>query len=94
MILRWVLRMKCGWYLGFWNILYNIGGVIVGGVVFWGVNVFFYGNVIGMFIFLLVIVLFIGIVILFIGKDDLEELGWNCVEEIWEELVDKENIDF
>lgn len=47
-----------------------------------------------MFIFLLVIVLFIGIVILFIGKDDLEELGWNCVEEIWEELVDKENIDF
>ncbi len=29
----------------------------------------------------------------FIGKDDPEELGWNRAEEIWEEPVDKENID-
>ena len=39
------------------------------------------------------IALLIGIATLFIGKDDPEELGWNRAEEIWEEPVDKENID-
>lgn len=46
-----------------------------------------------MFIFPSVIALIIGIVTLFIGKDDPEELGWNRAEEIWEEPIDKENID-
>ncbi len=46
-----------------------------------------------MFIFPSVIALLIGIATLFIGKDDPEELGWNRAEEIWEEPVDKENID-
>lgn len=62
-------------------------------IVLWGANVFFHGNVIGMFIFPSVIALLIGIATLFIGKDDPEELGWNRAEEIWEEPVDKENID-
>ncbi|WRN77249.1 hexose-6-phosphate:phosphate antiporter [Staphylococcus aureus] len=84
---------KRGRYLGFWNTSHNIGGAIAGGVALWGANVFFHGNVIGMFIFPSVIALLIGIATLFIGKDDPEELGWNRAEEIWEEPVDKENID-
>lgn len=76
-----------------WNTSHNIGGAIAGGVALWGANVFFHGNVIGMFIFPSVIALLIGIATLFIGKDDPEELGWNRAEEIWEEPVDKENID-
>ncbi len=39
------------------------------------------------------IALLIGIATLFIGKDDRKKLGWNRAEEIWEEPVDKENID-
>ncbi|MCS4837495.1 hexose-6-phosphate:phosphate antiporter [Staphylococcus aureus] len=92
-ISRWAPRTKRGRYLGFWNTSHNIGGAIAGGVALWGANVFFHGNVIGMFIFPSVIALLIGIATLFIGKDDPEELGWNRAEEIWEEPVDKENID-
>ncbi|KMS30417.1 antiporter, partial [Staphylococcus aureus] len=29
-----------------------------------------------------------------IGKDEPEELGWTRAEEVWEETVDKENIDY
>ncbi len=80
---RWAPRTKRGRYLGFWNTSHNIGGAIAGGVALWGANVFFHGNVIGMFIFPSVIALLIGIATLFIGKDDPEELGWNRAEEIW-----------
>ena len=91
-ISRWAPRTKRGRYLGFWNASHNIGGAIAGGLALWGANMFFHGNVIGMFIFPGIIALIIGIVTLFIGKDDPEELGWNRCEDIFEEPVDEENI--
>lgn len=80
-----MLKLKRGRWLGFWNVLYNIGGVLVGIVVFWGVIIFFNGGVGGMFIVLGIIVIIIVIICFFVGYDELEELGWNFVVEIFEE---------
>lgn len=90
-ITRWTPRTKRGKYLGFWNMSHNIGGAIAGFLALWGANVFFAGNVYGMFIFPAVIALIIGVITLFIGKDDPEELGWNRSEEIFGEQVEAEN---
>lgn len=92
-ISRWAPRSKRGRYLGFWNASHNIGGAIAGGLALWGANLFFNGSVIGMFLFPSIIALLIGIITLFIGKDDPEELGWNRAEDIWEEPIDKENLE-
>ncbi|XXQ67853.1 hexose-6-phosphate:phosphate antiporter [Neisseriaceae bacterium B1] len=90
-ISRWAPRKERGRYLGFWNMSHNIGGALAGGLALWGANVFFDGNVYGMFIFPSVIALAVGIATLFIGKDDPEELGWNRCEEIFQEPVEEEN---
>lgn len=90
-ISRWAPRTKRGRFLGFWNASHNVGGAIAGGVALWGANVFFHGNVVGMFIFPALIGLAIGIAGLFIGKDDPEELGWNRSEEIFGEAIEEEN---
>lgn len=92
-ISRWAPRTKRGRYLVFWKTSHNIGGAIAGGFALWGANMFFHGNVVGMFIFPSIVALIIGIVTLFIGKDGPEELGWNRAEDIWEKPVDKENIE-
>lgn len=74
-ISRWAPRTKRGKYLGLWNASHNVGGALAGGLALWGANVFFGGNVVGMFIFPALIGLTIGIIGLFVGKDDPEELG-------------------
>ncbi len=90
-ISRWAPRKERGRYLGFWNMSHNVGGAVAGMLALWGANVFFGGNVYGMFIFPALIALAIGIASFFVGKDDPEELGWNRCEEIFGEPVESEN---
>lgn len=92
-ISRWTPTIKRGRYLGFWNMSHNIGGAIAGILALWGANTFFHGNVAGMFIFPAIITLFVGIGFMFFGKDEPEELGWNRVEEIFDEPVANDNIE-
>ncbi|EIT84813.1 sugar phosphate antiporter [Fictibacillus macauensis ZFHKF-1] len=92
-ITRWTPEKQRGRYLGFWNWSHNIGGAVAGGFALWGANLFFNGNVVGMFVFPAIIALIIGVVTLFIGKDDPEELGWNRSEEIFGEPIADENIE-
>lgn len=92
-ITRWTPLKKRGRYLGLWNTSHNVGGAIAGILALWGANVFFNGNVYGMFLFPSLIALAIGIIGLFIGKDDPEELGWNRSEEIFNEPIEQENIE-
>lgn len=90
-ITRWTPSKKRGRYLGFWNMSHNIGGALAGGLALWGANTFFHGNVAGMFIVPAVIAIGVGLIILFIGKDEPEELGWNSAEEIFDEPKSVEN---
>ncbi|VTQ79925.1 Sugar phosphate antiporter [Corynebacterium pseudotuberculosis] len=90
-ISRWAPRTKRGKYLGLWNASHNVGGALAGGIALWGANMFFGGNVVGMFVFPALIGLAIGAIGLFVGKDDPEELGWNRSEEIFGEAVEEEN---
>ncbi|MGG5461047.1 hexose-6-phosphate:phosphate antiporter [Clostridium sp. B9] len=92
-ISRWTPTVKRGRYLGFWNMSHNIGGALAGILALWGANTFFHGNVAGMFIVPAIITLVVGIVFMFIGKDEPEELGWNRVEEIFDEPVANDNIE-
>lgn len=92
-ISRWTPTVKRGRYLGFWNMSHNIGGAIAGILALWGANAFFHGNVAGMFIFPAIIALIVGVLLMFVGKDEPEELGWNRVEEIFDEPVDEDNIE-
>lgn len=89
-ISRWTPTEKRGRYLGFWNMSLNIGGALAGGLALWGANTFFHGKVAGMFIVPAIIAIIVGVVVLFIGKDEPEELGWNSASEIFDELQDKE----
>ena len=84
-ISKWTPAKKRGRYLGFWNMSHNIGGAIAGILALWGANTFFGGNVAGMFIVPSIIALLAGIMLLFLGKDEPEELGWNSIETIFEE---------
>lgn len=90
-ISRWTPSKKRGRYLGFWNMSHNIGGALAGMLALWGSNTFFHGNVAGMFLVPAVVAIFVGIIVLFIGKDEPEELGWNCAEEIFDEVKVVEN---
>lgn len=85
-ITRWTPTNKRGRYLGFWNMSHNIGGALAGMLALWGANKFFHGNVAGMFIVPSIIAAVIGFTMLFVGKDEPEELGWNCAEEIFGEV--------
>lgn len=85
-ISRWTPTKKRGRYLGFWNMSHNIGGALAGMLALWGANTFFHGKVAGMFIVPAVVALIFGFVLLFIGKDEPEELGWNSAEEIFNEV--------
>ncbi|MBZ6485120.1 hexose-6-phosphate:phosphate antiporter [Priestia aryabhattai] len=84
-IRRWVTDTRRGTWQGIWNISHNIGGALAGIIALGAANIFFGGNVYGMFIFPGLIALFLGIVGLFIGKGDPRELGWGSIEEIFEE---------
>lgn len=84
-ISKWTPSAKRGRYLGFWNMSHNIGGAVAGILALWGANTFFQGNVAGMFIVPAIIAFVAGILLLFLGKDEPEELGWNSVEEIFDE---------
>lgn len=88
-ISRWTPTNKKGRYLGFWNTSHNIGGALAGLFALWGANVFFHGNVAGMFIVPAIVALVVGIVVLFVGKDEPQELGWNTAAEIFDEPEDK-----
>ena len=85
-ITRWTPTNKRGRYLGFWNMSHNIGGALAGMLALWGANKFFHGNVAGMFIVPSIIAAIIGFTMLFVGKDEPEELGWNSAEEIFGEV--------
>lgn len=84
-ITRWTPTKKRGRYLGFWNMSHNIGGALAGILALWGANTFFHGKVAGMFIVPAILGLIVGFVLLFVGKDEPEELGWNSSEEIFNE---------
>lgn len=87
-ISRWTPTKKRGRYLGFWNMSHNIGGALAGGLALWGANTFFHGKVAGMFIIPAIIAIVVGVTVLFIGKDEPQELGWNSAEEIFGEPKD------
>ncbi|WPC42310.1 hexose-6-phosphate:phosphate antiporter [Clostridium sp. JS66] len=89
-ISRWTPSKKRGRYLGFWNMSHNIGGGLAGILALAGANIFFHGNAAGMFIVPALVALIVGIAILFIGKDEPQELGWNSAPEIFDEPEDKE----
>ncbi|GAA0740196.1 hexose-6-phosphate:phosphate antiporter [Clostridium oceanicum] len=84
-ISRWTPTKKRGRYLGFWNMSHNIGGALAGVFALWAANTFFHGNVAGMFIVPSILAIVVSVSILFIGKDEPEELGWNSAEEIFNE---------
>lgn len=92
-ITRWTPTIKRGRYLGFWNMSHNIGGALAGGIALWGANTFFHGKVEGMFIVPSIVVLTVGFIVLFLGKDDPQELGWNSSEEIFGEIKAKDNLE-
>lgn len=87
-ISRWTPTKKKGRYLGLWNMSHNIGGAVAGVLALWGANTFFHGKVAGMFIVPALIAAIISIGLLFIGKDEPQELGWNSAAEIFDEPVD------
>ena len=84
-ITRWTPTKKRGRYLGLYNISHNIGGGLAGILALWGANTFFGGKVSGMFIVPAIVAFIVAFFVLFIGKDEPEELGWNSAEEIFEE---------
>lgn len=84
-ITRWTPTNKRGRFLGFWNMSHNIGGALAGMLALWGANTFFHGNAAGMFIVPAIVGIIVGFVLLFFGKDEPQELGWNSVEEIFNE---------
>lgn len=90
-IYNWVPKKRSGTALSFYNVSQNIGGALAGIVALWGANTLFGGNVYGMFIFPGVIGLIIAICGLLIGKFRPQELGWNRVEEVFDEPITKDN---
>ncbi|MCY6369374.1 hexose-6-phosphate:phosphate antiporter [Clostridium ganghwense] len=92
-ITRWTPTEKRGRYLGFWNMSHNIGGGVAGILALFGANVFFHGKVAGMFIVPAVIAIIVGFSILFIGKDEPQELGWNSSEEIFGEAKNENDVE-
>lgn len=91
-ITRWTPRKVRGKWLGSWNVSHNVGGAIAGGLALWGANTFFGGHVYGMFLFPAFVALAIGLIGFFVGKDDPEELGWEKSEVIFNEPIEKDNI--
>lgn len=84
-ISRWTPTNKRGRFLGFWNMSHNIGGALAGMLALWGANTFFHGNAAGMFIVPAIVGIVVGIALMFVGKDEPQELGWNSAEEIFDE---------
>lgn len=92
-ITRWTSTKMRGRWLGWWNISHNVGGAIAGIFAIWSATTFFGGNVAGMFIIPAFVACIIGIGGLFIGADAPEELGWEKAEVIFEEPVEKEDVE-
>ncbi len=88
---RWAPRKYRGTALGCWNISHNLGGAMAATVATFGAQVFFDGDVRGMFIFPAIIACVIGILGLFIGSDSPEAYGLGRSEEIFEEKVSVED---
>ncbi|MBM7617192.1 OPA family hexose phosphate transport protein UhpT-like MFS transporter [Weissella uvarum] len=90
---RWTPNKQRGRWLGIWNVSHNIGGAMAGVLALWGANVFFHGNVAGMFIVPAVIACAVGVIGMFVGKDDPEELGWDDAATIWGEPENEEDLE-
>ena len=92
-IMQWTPKLQHGRWLGAWNTSHNIGGAVAGILALWGANTLFAGHVYGMFIFPAIIALAIGCITLFIGSNSPEELGMERVEILFDEPLNKDNIE-
>ena len=92
-IMKWTPKLQHGRWLGAWNTSHNIGGAVAGILALWGANIFFVGDVCGMFIFPAIIALGIGGITLFIGSNSPEELGMEPVEVLFVEPFNQDNIE-
>lgn len=90
-ITKWTPSNKRGSYLGLWNMSHNVGGAGAAGVALFGANVFFDGNVIGMFVFPAVIAIIVGAIGMRYGSDSPEAYGLGTVEELFEEPISDED---
>ena len=71
--------------MGWWNASHNVGGSIGGILAVWGASTFFDGHVAGYFIVPGLIAGSIALVLMFVGKDEPQELGWARPDQIFEE---------
>ena len=90
-VTSWTSRKNRGLFLGLWNMSHNWGGALAAGVATFGAEVFFDGDVRGMFIFPAAIALAVGIIGLFMGSDSPEAYGLGKAEEIFEEPLSPED---
>ncbi|WP_262407832.1 hexose-6-phosphate:phosphate antiporter [Psittacicella hinzii] len=90
-ITKWTPKSKRGFFLGLWNMSHNFGGMFAAGVALFGANVFFDGNVIGMFIFPSIVAIIIGIIGLCVGNDSPEAYGLGTAEELFNEQESEED---
>ena len=79
-VTSWTSRKNRGMFLGLWNMSHNWGGALAAGVATFGAEVFFNGDVRGMFIFPASIALVVGIIGLFMGSDSPEAYGLGKAE--------------
>jgi len=87
---NWTPKKNNGTVSSLFNMSQNVGGALAGIVALWGANVIFKGNVYGMFLFPGLIGLIIAIGGMFIGKFSPRDLGWNRVEEVFDEPITEE----
>ena len=82
---RWTPPSKRAQYMGWWNASHNVGGSIGGILAVWGASTFFGGHVAGYFIVPGLIAGSVALILMFVGKDEPQELGWARPDEIFEE---------
>jgi OPA family hexose phosphate transport protein UhpT-like MFS transporter len=90
-ITKWTARKNRGTFFGLWNISHNLGGALAATVALFGADIFFGGSPVGMFIFPALIAIVFGIAGLFIGNDSPQAYGLGASEEIFNEVVNKDD---
>ena len=90
-ITKWTTRNNRGAFLGLWNISHNVGGALAATVAIFGADVFFDGNVKGMFIFPACIAIVVALIGFKFGNDSPEAYGLGTSEDIFDEKVSEED---